>query len=139
MAKASPFILIAAAYAVAAPATAAEAKPVMRVTAASATIVKKGGPVRVCARGAVPTTGWTRPVLTPRIYVQSPPDGIWDFDFSATPPRGPAGQMVSTVRAEKVWSGYYKGLKGVRVHGARNSVVARLGTLPTACPRGGKA
>jgi hypothetical protein len=150
MGKSPSFILVAAAAALVVSSGAAQAKPiaagklVMRVNSASVMMVKKGGPVRLCARGTVPTGGWTHPTLTPRVYVQAPPDGIWDFDFKAVPPAGIVPQMLTQVRGQLVWNGYYKGLKGVRVykglkgvrvHGTNNAVVAKLGALPTTCLR----
>ena len=144
MGRSPSFILVAAAAAMALWSGVAQAKPivaakpVMRVSSASVMMVKKGGPARVCARGTVPTGGWTNPTLTPRVYVQAPPDGIWDFDFKAVPPTGIVPQVLTQVRGQFVWNGYYKGLKGVRVHGANNAVVAKLGALPTTCLVAGK-
>ena len=44
----------------------------------------------ITATGQVPMPGWSNPELVPYIYIQAPPDGIYDFDFVGEPPRGPA-------------------------------------------------
>ena len=56
------------------------------------------------ADGEVPTGGWSAGELVPRVYVQPPPDGIYDFDFVAEPP--PPDRVVTQaftpISAEKV-------------------------------------
>jgi hypothetical protein len=39
------------------------------------------------ASGYVSTSGWSNPQLRP-VFVQAPPDGIYDFDFVAERPTG---------------------------------------------------
>jgi hypothetical protein len=81
----------------------------------------------ITAIGKVPTTGWTQPHLQPYIYIQPPPDGIWDFVFLARPPAGPAGDVVLPIAATFAWKrGSYQ-LKGVRVHSAHNSITVKIG------------
>jgi len=136
-------ICMAASAALAVGGTAAEAKAmapklVMKVNAASVMVVKSAHGLRICAVGTVPTAGWTKPTLRPLVYVHAPTDGIYDFDFEATPPSGIVIQRLSIVRAFKVWPNAPKGVKGVRIHGANNAVVAMLGPLPTTCLRGAR-
>ena len=136
-------ICTAASAALALAGTAAEAKAtmpklVMKVNAASVMVVKSPRGLRLCAVGTVPTAGWTKPTLKPVVYVQAPPDGIYDFDFEATPPSGIVIQRLTMVRAFKVWPNAPKSVKGVRIHGAKNAVVAMLGPLPTTCLRGAR-
>jgi len=80
------------------------------------------------AEGEVPTGGWSAGELVAFVYVQPPPDGIYDFDFVAKPP--PAGsvvtQVVSPISAEKVLNDIPKGLRGVRIHAASNQKEAML-------------
>jgi hypothetical protein len=72
----------------------------------------------VTAYGNVPTGGWTGPTLEPRVYVAPPADGIWDYDFKATPPAGPATQVITPIEATHTWPDYSPAtLKGVRIHG----------------------
>ncbi len=42
--------------------------------------------IHVTVTGAVPSKGWSRPQLLPYTYVQFPPDGIYDYDLSPSPP-----------------------------------------------------
>lgn len=80
----------------------------------------------VTATGEVPTAGWTQPTLVRRVYVQPPPDGIWEYDFWAVPPSGPAAQVISQVKAGDRWEGYDESsVKGVRVFGAGSGIVER--------------
>ncbi|MEA3048753.1 MAG: hypothetical protein QOG84_589 [Sphingomonadales bacterium] len=136
-------ICMAASVALAVAGTAAEAKAtapklVTKVNSASVMVVKSPHGLRICAVGTVPTGGWTKPTLTPLVYVHAPTDGIYDFDFDATPPSGIVIQRLSLVRALKVWPNAPKSVKGVRIHGAKNAVVAMLGPLPTTCLRGAR-
>ena len=107
-------------------------KPVMRVRAVSAMVIKPHV-VQVCARGTVPTGGWTNAQLRPVIYVQAPPNGIYDFDFVATPPTGIVPQVITPIKAVRIWTPYPAGLHGVRVKSAGNSVTAMLNHGPAVC------
>jgi hypothetical protein len=108
-------------------------RPVMSVRAASVYVIATPHTVRICARGLVPTGGWTNPQLRPVIYIQAPPNGIYDFDFVATPPSGIVPQVVLPIKAMRLWQPYPVKLKGVRVKSAGNSIVALLNHGPSAC------
>jgi hypothetical protein len=73
----------------------------------------------VTVRGAVTSTGWTNPQLRPYTYVQAPPDGVYDFDFVATPPKEVATQVITPIRLRVVLPG--ADINGIRVHAAQNS------------------
>ena len=106
-----------------------EFQPVLSVDHVHITIVSFLGTkyALITALGKVTTTGWTQAHLQPYIYVQPPPDGIWDFVFVAKPPSGPAGDLISPVATTYVWRlGSFK-LHGVRVHSATNSITDRIG------------
>lgn len=73
--------------------------------------------------GVVSSSGWTGIVLTPRVYVTPPDDGILEFDLVGTPPSGIALQMVIPVSAEismplDLW------VEGVRVIASNNVIEA---------------
>lgn len=83
----------------------------------------------VIAKGQVPTGGWKEITLVRATYAEPPADGICDFFLLATSPEGIAAQVITDVSATNTWKGYYdeaKWLKGVRVHGAKGSVVKML-------------
>lgn len=84
--------------------------------------------LNIKADGEVPTGGWSAGELTAWVYVQPPPDGIYDFDFVAEPP--PAGSVVTQaftpISAEKVLDAVPKGFRGVRVHAASNQIETLL-------------
>ena len=91
------------------------------------------------ADGIVPTTGYTDPELIEYIYKQPPPDGIYDFDFVATPPQGGSADVLSPISASYLLVPIPKGLKGVKVHASWNSVQADLGwasSPSTICVKG---
>ncbi len=80
----------------------------------------------IVALGTVSSAGWSNPQLVPYTYVQAPPDGIYDFDFVATPPQEKAAQVITPIRVKYVWKAFPRDLKGVRVHASTNSKVALL-------------
>jgi hypothetical protein len=73
---------------------------------------------RISARGTVPTVGWSAPELVPFTYVQAPPDGIYDFDFVASPPSHRTAQVITPIRVIVTITD--PGAKGFRVHAAQN-------------------
>ena len=80
----------------------------------------------ITALGTVPTSGWKDAELIPYVYIQPPPDGIYDYDFVAEPPDQPVPQVITPIVANKV-EPLPDDLKGVRVHASLNSKVALLG------------
>jgi hypothetical protein len=101
---------------------------IMKVTSVTATILKSSPAALVIqAAGEVNTSGWKNIELSPYIYVKPPSDGIWDFDFSGTPPSGIVLPVLLPVHASSTlplpnWC------KGVRIHAAQNSMEASLST-----------
>ncbi|KAM3091413.1 hypothetical protein ACKFKG_25700 [Phormidesmis sp. 146-35] len=86
------------------------------VTDVSLVLLESNPPqVQIIARGTVPSTGWTNPQLVPVVYIQAPPDCIYEFDFVATPPKEPAAQVITAIAAKGVFPA--QGLRGVRVKG----------------------
>ncbi|MET0552687.1 MAG: hypothetical protein ABW221_06600 [Vicinamibacteria bacterium] len=91
-----------------------------------------GAPLVVLAHGHTRTSGWTNGRLVPVVYVQPPPDGIWDMAFEADPPTGIVLQVLSPIAALYVWTDPPKGVKGVRVLAEVNSKEALVaGCTPT--------
>ena len=80
----------------------------------------------ITAAGEVSSTGWENPGLSAYVYVQPPPDGIWEFSFYAEPPEGTPCPVVTPIEATYVMKKVPEGLKGVRVRSETNSVEARL-------------
>lgn len=78
--------------------------------------------LRIRTSGTVPSGGWNRPQLIPYVYIQAPPDGIYDFDFVAEPPDAPAIAAVSPIEVSYVWDAFPEGCKGVRIHASTNSI-----------------
>jgi hypothetical protein len=101
-----------------------EPKPVSKVLKVD--VERNGGALLIKAVGQVPTGGYTAPTLMRVTYVKQPDDGIQDYQFTATPPAGPATQVLSKVVATDKWDGAGEWVKGVRVHGADGSAVAIL-------------
>lgn len=87
--------------------------------------------IRVTAFGTVPTGGWTNPQLVPYTYVQAPPDGIYDFDFVATPPTEPATQVISPIRVRMTVTD--QNIKGIRAHASLNSKEVLVNAQDSSC------
>ena len=104
-----------------------EPEQVMEVTEVVLTPLKEqSGGLEIVARGNVPTAGWENPHLRPRLYDYMPPDGIFDYDFLATPPDGPAPDVITPVKATFPLKALPIGMKGVRIHAKRNKKVAYI-------------
>ena len=83
----------------------------------------------VTATGEVPKAGYTKPTLIRVSYVTPPADGIQDYFLLATPPSGPAADVVSKVTARDRWKGFTDEapwIKGIRVHGVGDGIVVRM-------------
>lgn len=78
----------------------------------------------IVAEGIVTSEGWTNPRLMSYVYIQPPPDGIWDFVFGADPPSEISNPMPTPITAKQVVMNVPDSFKGVRVHAATNSMVA---------------
>jgi hypothetical protein len=77
------------------------------------------------ADGTTTTNGWKNPRLQPVVYVQAPPDGIWDFNFVADPP-GAANDVMTPVKAMYQWENPPGDVKGVRVVAKTNKQTAKI-------------
>jgi hypothetical protein len=82
--------------------------------------------LQIVASGIAPTSGWSNPQLVPYTYVQAPPDGIYDFDFVATPPQDIVAEVITPIRAQYIWPIFPQELSGVRIHTSTNSQVVLL-------------
>jgi len=88
--------------------------------------------ISISAKGYVNGNGWSNPVLQPYVYIQAPVDGIYDFDFIATPPppRNETAPIVGILTAEYLYTDAPNGFKGVRIHSANNVVTQLLSESP---------
>lgn len=86
--------------------------------------------IAVSASGWVPTSGWSRPDLSPWMYIQPPDDGILDLDFVAEAPSGIVLQVFSKISVAKSFPipGW---VRGVRIHASTNYVEATLESAAT--------
>jgi hypothetical protein len=98
------------------------------------TLSTDGAPpaMTVDATGMVNSGGWSQPELGVWMYIVPPADGILSMDFMATPPSpGTIVTMGFTEVHAQLLMPVPSWVKGVRVHGATNSVEQMLdGTLP---------
>lgn len=86
-------------------------------------IMKSDPPqLTIIAKGQVNTGGWTDPVLVLKEMI--PPDGMYEFDFCATPPDPTSyvPQVMVDVEAKYVMQAITEDLKGVKVVAETNSV-----------------
>jgi hypothetical protein len=94
-------------------------------------ILKKEPPVlEIIAKGQVVTSGWDLKSgeLVPHIYIQLPADGIYEFDFTASPPmRGTrTSDILINIDAKYNWENYPEDLKGVRINSGTNKKVKKI-------------
>jgi hypothetical protein len=80
----------------------------------------------ISASGLASTPGWSNPELKPHVFIQPPPDGIYDFDFVADRPTEIVPQHVVPIEAGFVMRTFPETLKGVRIHASQNSKTALL-------------
>jgi hypothetical protein len=80
----------------------------------------------ILAIGTAPTPGWTKPELSPWVYITPPQDGIYDFSFIATPPSGIVTQVIVPIVGVGVFPNLPSWVKGVRIHASTNSKEARI-------------
>jgi hypothetical protein len=95
---------------------------ILEITSVKLAVLESFPPkLRIYALGKVPTPGWSNPRLKPHIHIQAPPDGIYGFDFVADPPQGSAVEIISPVEVTDIWENVPEGVRGVRIHAAKNS------------------
>jgi hypothetical protein len=100
---------------------------VLEVQTVELSILESNPPqLRIGVSGTVRTGGWKDAELIPYVYVQAPPDGIYDYDFVAVRPDGPATQAITPIEANYTLKNIPDNLKGVKIHASTNSLVALL-------------
>ena len=103
------------------------AELIYEVDSVTITYIKKNpAQYRVDARGKTKTAGWSGPRLSAVVYVQVPPDGIYDFNFVAEPPSGASPQVLAPISTQCVLEKMPKGFCGVRMHATSNTKEAVL-------------
>lgn len=94
--------------------------PVLSVEGIDLTMLKSNPQqLIVTANGTVPTLGWTNGELALREHI--PADGVYEFDFIATPPSGIVGQAIMPISASWHFESIPDDLTGVRVFAKQNS------------------
>ena len=115
-------------------------KQVLEIQSVQLSVLESAPPkLRIVASGTVPTAGWTEPQLLPFVYIQPPPDGIYDFSFVAKAPREIVPQVITPITADFLLEPLPDDLRGVRVHASLNNKVALLKTAngaKTLCLKG---
>ncbi len=95
---------------------------VMRVDAADL-LVMESYPEKyvITAEGIVRSGGWSAPRLSARRNGALTEDGIYEVDFLAIPPDGPATAVLSPISARQALTSYPANLRGIRVFAETNS------------------
>jgi hypothetical protein len=83
----------------------------------------------VSATGSVPTTGWSKAHLVKRVATRK---DVLEFDFLATPPSGPAGDIVSGIVGGAVVPDPPRNIRAVRVYAANNDKEGAIAEATTA-------
>jgi hypothetical protein len=102
---------------------------ILEVTEVNLAILESNPPkLLIVAMGTVPSAGWSNPQLIPYAYIQAPPDGIYDFNFVATPPQELSAQVITPISVEYVLPA--GGIAGVRIHASLNEKEILLNEVP---------
>lgn len=80
----------------------------------------------ITAIGTVNSGGWSKPRLSPWVYLAPPEDGIYDFDLEANPPGGITTQVITVIATTLSVPNPPNWLKGIRVHASSNYKVASI-------------
>jgi hypothetical protein len=73
-------------------------RQIYRADSVELTEIKSSPPqINITAYGTATSADWSRTELVPFIYVQNPPDGIFDFEFVAEPPPGQSAQVLTSL------------------------------------------
>jgi hypothetical protein len=81
--------------------------------------------VLIHATGHTRTAVWHNVRLEPRMYVQPPPDRIWDFAFVGDP-TGAVLEMIAPVSADYIWKDFPLDLVGVRIFAETDMIEKRF-------------
>lgn len=92
----------------------------------SVKIVVEKRSLTIYVEGVARTPGYTNPRLEPYMYIQPPPDGMYDFDFVADRPSGPVQQVLTPISCKYEWENYPGDAKGVKVHSDTNTVEEKI-------------
>lgn len=112
------------------PSTGPERQVLTDVTWASGSV--GGGVLTMLVQATAATPGWEDLTLEPVVYVQAPPDGIYDATLYGTPPEGMVAQVLTPV--EVPWSRPVDALpKALRIHAQQSCLVVLL-TMPEPAP-----
>lgn len=77
--------------------------------------------------GEASTSGWSGFRLEHYVYIQPPPDGIYEADLVGVPPGGIVLQVITPFGFDTTWPNFPREhFKGLRVHAATNSVTTML-------------
>jgi hypothetical protein len=71
------------------------------VTGATGEVV--GRDLVMTVEAVATTPGWSNLALEPVVYIQAPPDGIYDWTLYGTPPDGMVAQVLSPVTLTVTW------------------------------------
>ncbi len=100
---------------------------IYEITDVQLAILKSEPPMlSITASGNVTTRGWSNPLLIPYVYIVSPEDGMYEFDFSTNRPTGMVIQAISPIAASTILEEIPKELKGVRIHASVNAKEAAI-------------
>jgi hypothetical protein len=100
---------------------------VMQVDRVAVSYIKTNPPqLQIEAHGKTNTNGWSAPELVEHVYIVPPADGMYEYDFVATPPSGASNQVITSISARAVRHDIPKAMKGVRVIAKTNKQEAKL-------------
>lgn len=100
---------------------------VMTIVSAKLDIPRIPHTLQMTVSAKVRTAGWKNGRFSPRVYIQPPPDGVYEVNVIADPPTGIVPQVITPMVIQAPWTNYPEAhLKGVKFIAATNSVTVML-------------
>ena len=99
---------------------------ILKVDSVELRLLKSNPPqLLITTNGTVSTTGWEKPELL--MLEIAPVDGIYQFDFCATPPTAIVSQITMPISASYVFKEIPEDFKGVKINASSNSIEQKSG------------
>lgn len=98
---------------------------ILKVDTVELKLLKSNPPqLLISVAGTVSTTEWENPELL--MLKIAPTDGIYQFDFCATPPSEMASEVLMPISASYIFKDITEDFKGVQIHSSSNSIEQKL-------------
>lgn len=105
-----------------------DAEKILEVQDISVVLDNNQPVVIIKASGTVTSSGWKNSMLVPHNFDSPPPDGIYDFDFVAEPPKDISIPVLMPIGATLKLESIPENFKGIRIHGGNSNYKEKIMT-----------